>query len=107
MKIGFIAPYSETHNEVYAYHPNFDEIPDMSKIPTYITLPDDYTPQPGMITLSNVKTGELSYIPQKIRFTPGDEIEILKAENAALKERQSITEAALNELIDLTLGGGA
>jgi hypothetical protein len=30
----------------------------------------------------------------------------LEAENATLKERQAITESALNDLIDITLGGG-
>lgn len=39
--------------------------------------------------------------------TPENRMAQLESENAALRDRQAITEAALNELIDLTLGGGA
>lgn len=38
--------------------------------------------------------------------SPEDRITQLESENTTLKERQSITESALNDLIDITLGGG-
>lgn len=107
MNIGFIKPYDATHSMVWAHKTNAEDISDMSVIPEHITLPDYYAPQPGMLTLVNIETGELSYIHQEAPPTPGDEIVALKAEVAAQKERQAISEAALNELIDLTLGGGA
>lgn len=65
MKIGFIQDYNKTHYKVYSCHFDYESIPEEQKavMPEWVSLPDDYAPQSGMITLFDKGSGDISLIP--------------------------------------------
>lgn len=89
---------------VFGIHPNHEETENYEHVP-HVLYEGEAEIKPGYLTVWTGKEVEYRVHSEIALPTSDERIAQLEEENALLKSRMVITEGAVNELVDLVLGG--